>query len=749
MDVIFTIVSRNYAALAASLMQSVAAHEPAARRVVVATDGPLPTLEPIAEVIDAHDVGAPFRDMIVYYEALELNTAVKPYVFRHLMARPDVGSVTYLDPDIRLFRPLTAVREGLEAAELVLTPHLTRPLLGDASPNDRNILQSGSYNLGFAAMRDTAKVDGLLEWWGHRCRFDCRVDLANGLFTDQRWMDLSPGFVDDLRLIRHPGYNLAYWNLEGRTLERAPDGWRVDGEPLHFFHFSGFDPNRPKTLSKHQDRLTVEPGSGLAELLADYGKVLLGNGHASSSPVSYAHNKLADGRVMTRPMRRRALRAARAGETFPDGLGQATSAWFDEAEPEAVVPGLPDVTRVLDQAWRDSPAADPFDRTTAEGRLGFIRWAGDNAVALGLDSRAVQAAERLAAAGGGGRAPDPAVWREAPWRGPAAEAIGWLREPHQPPRAALALLAARTDLRQRFGQDPRALLAWCVGPEAAAKRFDLDLLPPAVVEDLGRDGALLVRAARFADPQESATELRRRLAVGFGVAARARWPEALTGPLRAPHLAPAEGLPAPFVRLFAEIWESRGDLQRLYPLQTAVGRVRFLRWLLAGGLAEYGVEPAALPAAVRRHPLMRLAEASLRGRRKPVPPSAPATTPRAERLFVVDRTEDAPELPAGAAVYEAAGGGFRGAIPVRADQVLFLTDPTCVPADAVALYAHGVRWSRAVAVWDAATVADLRPDAPGLGFVDEVWSRGPARADLPRPVKAVDSERPLQAALAA
>jgi hypothetical protein len=44
LDVIFTIVSRNYAAQAATLMESLAIAEPEARRVVVATDGPIPAL---------------------------------------------------------------------------------------------------------------------------------------------------------------------------------------------------------------------------------------------------------------------------------------------------------------------------------------------------------------------------------------------------------------------------------------------------------------------------------------------------------------------------------------------------------------------------------------------------------------------------------------------------------------------------------------------------------------------------------
>src|SRR3546814_1493242 len=86
-------------------------------------------------------------------------------------------------------------------------------------------------------------------------------------------------------------------------------------------------------------------------------------------------------------------------------------------------------------------------------------------------------------------------------------------------------------------------------------------------------------------------------------------------------LAPAPGHPAPFVKLFLEIWEPRADLRRLYPLTTTLSRVRYLRWLIAGGLEEYGVELAALPAGVRRHPMFQLAEMSVRRHRRPPPRS--------------------------------------------------------------------------------------------------------------------------------
>jgi len=736
LDVIFTIVSRNYAAQAATLMESVASAEPAARRVVVATDGPIPALERLAEVIEAASLDLPYAAMSVYYDALELNTAVKPYVFQHFLTQPGVGSATYLDPDIFVFRPLARVRQGLERAQLVLTPHLTKPLLGSAMPNDHAILRSGSYNLGFCSARAEPKVVDLMAWWADRCEFDCRVDLKDGLFTDQRWMDLAPGFVDSLDVVREPVLNLAYWNFEGRTLARGGDGWTVDGAPLQFFHYSGFDPARPDVLSKHQDRVRVVPGSPLAALLADYAAALLRNGHEMSRAIPYAHLKFPSGRLVTGAMRRRALRAARDGKDFSAGLTVAVEAWVDAPDPEAALAGLPDITRTMDQVWRDVPTGFQLDHEA--GRLGFHRFFAEHAATLGADTLAGSAAQALLTAWRSGtREADPSVWQETPWRGPASGALDWLREPTAkgPPRAAKALLAARADLRAKFAGDEPGLIAWCLGAEAAAGRFAPDLLPVQMIEGLARDPAALLAAARLAEP--GANDLKRRLSAGFGVAARAGWPQTLTEALRAPYLQPAPAQPAPLIRLFLEIWESRVDLQRLFPLRSGAERFRFLRWLAGGGLAEYGVEFDALPPTVRLHPQMQLARLTVRQRQ------GAARTPAASRvaeLWVVEGAELAREAAADRLVYDAQGGQFLdpsgpATAPAHVERVRFLTHPDLLPADAVALHSRGVRWARAVGVWDASVAAGLTADTVGLGFVDEIWAHRAAK-DLFRPVLA-------------
>ncbi|MDO9194746.1 MAG: glycosyl transferase, partial [Undibacterium sp.] len=64
----------------------------------------------------------------------------------------------------------------------------------------------------------------------------------NGLFTDQRWIDLVPAFFEGVCILRTSRLNVAPWNLTTRELTgTAPNEVLVNGEPLGFYHFTGFD----------------------------------------------------------------------------------------------------------------------------------------------------------------------------------------------------------------------------------------------------------------------------------------------------------------------------------------------------------------------------------------------------------------------------------------------------------------------------------------------------------------------------
>lgn len=307
---VFTIASANYLAHAKTLMLSVARHHPDTKRFVILADERAEDLgwdDELAQMIEARSLGVPsFEHFAFRYNILEFNTAIKPFAFKALSALAPNRPIVYLDPDILLVSPLREVEEGLASGALaVLTPHLTSPLNDDGRfPDELSILRTGAYNLGFIALGPHPARDALVSWWSSRLTNGAFVDLDSGLFTDQKWIDLVPGLYPDVLVLRHPGYNLAYWNLAHRPVGRATDGnWLAAGEPVRFVHFSGVDPRHPDVFSKNQNRFTLASIGPFKSLFAEYVGLLHANGFADFSRRRYAYSRLRDGTPITDDMR--------------------------------------------------------------------------------------------------------------------------------------------------------------------------------------------------------------------------------------------------------------------------------------------------------------------------------------------------------------------------------------------------------------------------------------------------------------
>ena len=213
------------------------------------------------------------------YTLLELSTAVKPYAIDHLFREFNFDFVLFLDPDILVCSDLNDLLARLEDHSLLLTPHLTAPIYDDKRPAELDILRSGVYNLGFFAIARNAETLAFLEWWKERLYDYCVVDLPRGLFLDQRWADFAPCFVSRVGVLRDPGYNVAYWNLHHRKLSLSNGAYLVNGSPLRFFHFSGFDPDHADRLSKHQNRHRPDDLPALHSLVERYRKLLYNYGY--------------------------------------------------------------------------------------------------------------------------------------------------------------------------------------------------------------------------------------------------------------------------------------------------------------------------------------------------------------------------------------------------------------------------------------------------------------------------------------
>lgn len=363
---VFTIVSRNYLHFALNLMSSVAGHLPGTRRVVVLCDAPdgVPPLPEGVERLDIDALGIAALDrMVVQYTILELNTAIKPFVFARLFERDDVDRVIYFDPDIQLYASGQALLQRLDESEVVLTPHLTAPLDDDRHPSDLSIVQSGTYNLGFLALRRSEQTRALVRWWSRKLERDCVVDIPRGLFTDQKWMDLVPGLYAQVHIERDAGWNVAYWNLAHRQVQGdAAGGYTVNGRPLFFFHYSGYSPGG-RSISKHQDRFTLERCTpAVRELFEGYARSVAAQGRERFAQLPYAFAALADGTVLpdcARQLIRQDFDGSRALPDFRSAEGARFLVEHLSSPVDALVPPLSRLALQLYRAREDLRVAFP------------------------------------------------------------------------------------------------------------------------------------------------------------------------------------------------------------------------------------------------------------------------------------------------------------------------------------------------------------------------------------------------------
>ena len=205
MTLAFTLCSINYLAQARTLGDSLKRTNPHIRYVIGLVDRldaaqVLDDKLPDFELLELHQIGIDGLDeMCKHYNITELNTAVKPYFIRYFFEKtPQVRNVIYFDPDIIVYQPLTNLENLLEKHDIVLTPHLTTPIDDQLTPNELHHLNTGVYNLGFIALHKSPEAVDFVKWWENKLFDECKIDLCNGLFVDQHWVNFAPIFWNNV-----------------------------------------------------------------------------------------------------------------------------------------------------------------------------------------------------------------------------------------------------------------------------------------------------------------------------------------------------------------------------------------------------------------------------------------------------------------------------------------------------------------------------------------------------------------------
>lgn len=301
---------------------------------------------------------------------MELATAIKPFCFTHLFTKMHAQKAVYLDPDIKVYRKLVDLEMAFnDGADAIVTPHRLAPGNKNQEPSDLHILQTGTQNLGFLALRSCEEVDHYLEWWSDQLQEHCIVDFSAGLFVDQKFAEFLPSFVDRSHILRDPTYNVAYWNIDQRPIANVNHDFTIHERPISFFHFSGVLLGNHKRLSKHRPSFVVSANSAIEALLKDYEQSLKDNNPDYWSRMPYELDiKVGDQNIPT------FLKRSAASFKYRDNPNLFWSYWNEPSKIVDNEDGLK-FTRLMTALYEErDDLQETFPIGTKAGRRGFHNW---------------------------------------------------------------------------------------------------------------------------------------------------------------------------------------------------------------------------------------------------------------------------------------------------------------------------------------------------------------------------------------
>ncbi len=246
----------------------------------------------IDNILIAENLNIPhFNQFAFRHRLVEFCTAIKPFALIKIFETTNADIVIYFDPDMVLFSECSELIKELDNSNIILTPHLTEPATLQRNIKDGEIssLKHGAYNLGFIGLKRSNETMKFLKWWAARLEKYCIDDIPNGLFTDQKWVDLAPSFFDGIKILRSPRFNVALWNIDNRTINKTNNNYLVNGAPLGFYHFSGFDKNVQHWMFNKNE---LPQNNAIVEILQWYSTEMVNRKYL---PIEWGYDKYNNG----------------------------------------------------------------------------------------------------------------------------------------------------------------------------------------------------------------------------------------------------------------------------------------------------------------------------------------------------------------------------------------------------------------------------------------------------------------------
>lgn len=158
--------------------------------------------------------------------------------------------VVIIGADCVLYSRMTELASCLKTNDAIIVPHAVHPV------DDRNymaqIYRTGHANADLMAFKNTENGKNMLRWLISVTEGN---EPERGIFYEQTWLSSLPFLFEGVRILRHPGYNVGYWDIRERMVS-FNDLWRVLDEHgtfrmIRMVQFSGYEKGNAHRMSKY------------------------------------------------------------------------------------------------------------------------------------------------------------------------------------------------------------------------------------------------------------------------------------------------------------------------------------------------------------------------------------------------------------------------------------------------------------------------------------------------------------------
>ena len=182
----------------------------------------------LSEVEDAYPellIAKEDRSLAEYYFTLS------PFLPAFILSKtPKLQSIIYLDSDLEFFSSPIKIIEELKGKSIGIIEHRFH------SSYDHSRF-AGRFNVGWIFFHNDSESQRCLSQWMSQCAAWCKDHPEDGKFADQMYLNEWPQNFQKVKILEHPGANLAPWNLNSHELLLNENTFLSDSQNVIFYHF--------------------------------------------------------------------------------------------------------------------------------------------------------------------------------------------------------------------------------------------------------------------------------------------------------------------------------------------------------------------------------------------------------------------------------------------------------------------------------------------------------------------------------